>query len=59
MWNFGADASVEYTRENFSTTWNIGKNALIQTYSKEHEEMIKPEYVWNVRSILTYLAETI
>ena len=34
MWHFGADASVEYTGEKFSATWNIGENALIRAYSK-------------------------
>jgi hypothetical protein len=34
MWHFGADASVEYTGEMFSSTWNVGENALIRAYSK-------------------------
>jgi hypothetical protein len=34
MWHFGADASIEYTGEKFSATWNVGKNALIRAYSK-------------------------
>jgi hypothetical protein len=34
MWHFGADASVEYTGEMFSATWNVGENALIRAYSK-------------------------
>jgi hypothetical protein len=34
MWHFGADASVEYTGEKFSATWNVGENALIRAYSK-------------------------
>ena len=35
MWHFGADASVEYTGDKFSATWNVGKNALIRAYSKD------------------------
>lgn len=34
MWHFGADASIEYTGELFSATWEVGKNALIRAYSK-------------------------
>jgi hypothetical protein len=34
MWNFGADASVEYCGEKFSVTWEIAENALIRAYSK-------------------------
>jgi hypothetical protein len=35
MWHFGMDASVEYTGERFSATWEIGENALVRAYSKE------------------------
>lgn len=34
MWHFGADASVEYTGERFSATWEIAQNAIIRVYSK-------------------------
>jgi hypothetical protein len=34
MWHFGADASVEYTGERFSTTWGIAQDAVIRVYSK-------------------------
>jgi hypothetical protein len=34
MWHFGADASVEYTGERFSTTWGIAQDAIIRVYSK-------------------------
>jgi hypothetical protein len=34
MWHFGADASIEYTGEKFSVTWEVGENALIRAYSK-------------------------
>jgi hypothetical protein len=44
MWHFGADSSVEYTGEKFSTTWNVGQNALIRAYSKDMEEMVRPEF---------------
>jgi hypothetical protein len=35
MWHFGVDASVEYTGEKFSATWEVGEHALIRAYSKE------------------------
>jgi hypothetical protein len=35
MWHFGADASVEYTGDKFSVTWDIGQNALVKAYTKE------------------------
>jgi hypothetical protein len=35
MWHFGLDASVEYTGERFSATWEVGEHALIRAYSKE------------------------
>ena len=38
MWHFGADASIEYTGENFSATWNVGENALIRAYSKDMKD---------------------
>jgi hypothetical protein len=34
MWHFGADASVEYSGEKFSVTWEIAENALVRAYSK-------------------------
>lgn len=34
MWHFGADASIEYSGEKFSSTWGVGENALIRAYSK-------------------------
>jgi hypothetical protein len=34
MWHFGADASIEYTGQKFSATWEVGENALVRTYSK-------------------------
>ena len=38
MWHFGADASVEYTGERFSTTWGIAQNAIIRVYSKSMKD---------------------
>jgi hypothetical protein len=38
MWHFGMDASVEYTGEKFSATWEVGEHALIRAYSKEMVE---------------------
>jgi hypothetical protein len=38
MWHFGVDASVEYTGEKFSATWEVGEHALIRAYSKETVE---------------------
>jgi hypothetical protein len=38
MWHFGVDASVEYTGEKFSATWEVGEHALIRMYSKEMAE---------------------
>jgi hypothetical protein len=35
MWHFGMDASVEYTGEKFSTTWEVGEHEMIRAYSKE------------------------
>jgi hypothetical protein len=35
MWHFGRDASIEYTGEKFSTTWEIGENELIRIYTKQ------------------------
>jgi hypothetical protein len=34
MWHFGADASVEYSGEKFSVTWETAEAALIRAYSK-------------------------
>jgi hypothetical protein len=38
MWHFGADASVEYTGEKFSVTWDVGQNALVRAYTKEMKD---------------------
>lgn len=35
MWHFGADASIEYSGEKFSASWEIGEKELIRVYSKE------------------------
>jgi hypothetical protein len=35
MWHFGADASIEYTGEKFSTTWQVGERELVRIYSKD------------------------
>jgi hypothetical protein len=46
MWHFGADASVEYTGERFSTTWAIAQDAIIRVYSKtmkDHRTRIRLE----------------
>jgi hypothetical protein len=34
MWHFGADASVEYSGERFSVTWEVAENVLVRAYSK-------------------------
>jgi hypothetical protein len=34
MWHFGADASVEYSGEKFSVTWQAAEDTLIRAYSK-------------------------
>jgi hypothetical protein len=34
MWHFGADASIEYSGEKFSVTWETAENALVRAYSK-------------------------
>jgi hypothetical protein len=34
MWHFGADASIEYTGEKFSISWDLGENVLVRAYSK-------------------------
>ena len=34
MWHFGADASVEYSGEKFSVTWETAENVLVRAYSK-------------------------
>jgi hypothetical protein len=34
MWHFGADASIEYTGEKFSITWELGEKALVRAYIK-------------------------
>jgi hypothetical protein len=38
MWHFGADASVEYTGEKFSATWEVGQNVLLRIYTKHMGE---------------------
>jgi hypothetical protein len=46
MWHFGADASVEYAGERFSTTWGIAQDAIIRVYSKtmkDHKTRIRLE----------------
>jgi hypothetical protein len=35
MWHFGADASIEYSGEKYSSTWKVGEHELIRIYSKE------------------------
>jgi hypothetical protein len=35
MWHFGADASIEYSGDKFSCTWEAGQNALVRVYTKE------------------------
>jgi len=37
-WHFGADASIEYTGERFSATWEVGKQTLIRVNSKDMKE---------------------
>ncbi len=37
-WHFGADASIEYTGERFSATWEVGKQMLIRVNSKDMKE---------------------
>jgi hypothetical protein len=34
MWHFGADASVEYSGEKFSITWQTAEDTLVRAYSK-------------------------
>jgi DNA-binding transcriptional ArsR family regulator len=34
MWHFGADASVEYSGEKFSVTWQTAEDTLVRAYSK-------------------------
>ncbi len=34
MWHFGADASVDYSGEKFSVTWEMAENVLVRAYSK-------------------------
>jgi hypothetical protein len=34
MWHFGADASIEYSGEKFTVTWETAENVLIRAYSK-------------------------
>jgi hypothetical protein len=46
MWHFGADSSVEYAGERFSSTWGIAQDALIRVYSKtlkDHKTRIRLE----------------
>jgi hypothetical protein len=35
MWHFGVDGLTEYTGEKFSSTWEVGQNALIRAYTKD------------------------
>ena len=35
MWHFDADASIEYSGEKFSASWETGQNEIIRAYSKE------------------------
>jgi hypothetical protein len=35
MWHFGLDSITEYTGEKFSSTWEVGQNALIRAYAKD------------------------
>jgi hypothetical protein len=49
MWHFGVDASVEYTGEKFSATWEVGEHALIRAYSKE---MIGERHITKKRSLV-------
>jgi hypothetical protein len=34
MWHFGADASIEYSGERFSVTWETVEDVLVRAYSK-------------------------
>jgi hypothetical protein len=34
MWHFGADASIEYSGDRFSATWETTENAILRAYSK-------------------------
>ena len=40
MWHFGADASIEYTGEKFSATYEVGQHELIRVYSKEFRQAV-------------------
>jgi hypothetical protein len=37
-WHFGADSSIEYAGQMFSTTWKTAENILIRAYSKVMNE---------------------
>ena len=34
MWHFGADASIEYSGDRFSASWETTENAILRAYSK-------------------------
>lgn len=34
MWHFGVDASIEYSGERFSATWETAEHVLVRAYSK-------------------------
>lgn len=40
-WHFGADSSIEYAGEIFSTTWKTAENILIRAYTKVMNEGIR------------------
>jgi hypothetical protein len=41
MWHFGTDSITEYTGQKFSSTWEVGQNALIRAYAKDMKEGTK------------------
>ena len=46
IWHFGADASVEYSGEKFSVTWETAESTLVRAYSKmmnDHKTRIRLE----------------
>jgi hypothetical protein len=60
MWHFGADASVEYTGERFSTAWGIAQDAIIRVYSKamkDHKTRIRLERQEYPRTTLAFALE--
>jgi hypothetical protein len=48
MWHFGADASIEFTGERFSASWEVGQQELIRVYSKEFRQAVN-EYGNSIR----------